>query len=89
MASYKFKIYLIEKNQSSKELLHKVTSILNNRFRNNYSLEIVDILKNPEIAINDNILATPTLLKEYPLPARRIIGDITDEKSFLSILSLS
>ncbi len=48
-----------------------------------YRLEIIDVLKQPELAEADRILATPTLIKELPPPLRRIIGDLSDTEKVL------
>jgi circadian clock protein KaiB len=54
-----------------------------------YQLNIVDVIENPEEAEKKRIMATPTLVKEQPLPERRIIGDLTDVETVLHGLDLS
>lgn len=51
-------------------------------------VEIIDVLENPQMAEDDSILATPTLIKASPVPIRRIIGDLSDEKKVLLGLDL-
>jgi circadian clock protein KaiB len=51
-------------------------------------LVIVDVLTDPQQAEDRRILATPTLIKESPLPQRRIIGDLADAEGLLAALSL-
>ena len=51
-------------------------------------LTIIDVLEQPELAEDSRILATPTLIKISPLPVRRIIGDLSDEKKVCSGLGL-
>ena len=48
-----------------------------------YELQIIDVLENPQMAEDDRILATPTLIKQLPLPLRRIIGDLSDKDKVL------
>lgn len=48
-----------------------------------YELEIIDVLEFPQIAEDENILATPTLIRELPLPLRRVIGDLSDRDKVL------
>lgn len=48
-----------------------------------YDLEIIDVLENPELAEDEKILATPTLIKSLPLPLRRVIGDLSDTEKVL------
>lgn len=89
MDKYRFKIYLVEKSPGSQDLINRITSLFNRKLRNNYSLEIIDIIKNPEVAVKNDILASPTLLKEHPLPSQRIIGNIKDEKTLITMLNLA
>ena len=48
-----------------------------------YVLEIIDVLQFPELAEDEKILATPTLIKSLPLPLRRVIGDLSDKEKVL------
>jgi circadian clock protein KaiB len=48
-----------------------------------YELEIIDVLKNPQLAEDEKILATPTLIKQLPPPLRRVIGDLSDKEKVL------
>ena len=53
-----------------------------------YDLEIIDVLEFPELAEDERILATPTLIKSLPLPLRRVIGDLSDTEKVLLGLQL-
>ncbi len=53
-----------------------------------YELIIIDVLQQPQLAEDEKILATPTLIKEFPPPVRRIIGDLRDTKEVLIVLDL-
>jgi circadian clock protein KaiB len=53
-----------------------------------YDLEIIDVLAHPELAEQDKILATPTLIKQLPPPLRRVIGDLSDSEKVLLGLEL-
>jgi len=48
-----------------------------------YQLEIIDVVEQPQLAENDKILATPTLIKQLPPPLRRVIGDLSDKEKVL------
>jgi circadian clock protein KaiB len=48
-----------------------------------YELQIIDVLAQPQLAENEKILATPTLIKQLPLPLRRVIGDLSDRERVL------
>lgn len=53
-----------------------------------YSLEVVDLLGDPDIAERERVIATPMLVKRSPLPVRRIVGDMSEEKELLEGLGL-
>lgn len=53
-----------------------------------YDLEVVDIYQHPEQAKPEQIVVTPTLIRQYPLPPRRLIGDLSDKERVLTGLGL-
>ncbi|HIJ37755.1 MAG TPA: circadian clock protein KaiB [Rhodospirillaceae bacterium] len=57
-------------------------------FAGQYLIEVVDVLENPQLAEDDNIVAIPTLIRKRPEPIRRIIGDLSDTEKALSVLLL-
>lgn len=53
-----------------------------------YQIEIIDLLKDPQLAKGDQILAVPTLVRKLPVPVRKIIGDLSDTERVLVGLDL-
>jgi circadian clock protein KaiB len=53
-----------------------------------YSLEVIDILENPEVAEKDRIMAVPMLVRREPHPVRKIIGDLSDVETVIAALDL-
>lgn len=53
-----------------------------------YRIEIIDLLKNPQLAQGDQILAVPTLVRKLPVPVRKIIGDLSNTERVLVGLDL-
>jgi len=51
-------------------------------------LDVVDIQQSPELAEEDHILATPTLLKKLPLPVRRMVGDLSNQQDIYVTLDI-
>jgi circadian clock protein KaiB len=68
--------------------LKTLKDILDQEFKGVYALKVIDVLKNPQLAEEDKILATPTLSKILPPPVRKIIGDLTDRERVLIGLDL-
>jgi circadian clock protein KaiB len=48
-----------------------------------YRIEVIDLLKNPQLAKGDQILAVPTLVRKLPEPVRKIIGDLSNKERVL------
>jgi circadian clock protein KaiB len=53
-----------------------------------YQIEIVDLLENPHLAAEDEIIAIPTLVRRLPSPMRKLIGDLSDVDRVLAGLQL-
>jgi circadian clock protein KaiB len=53
-----------------------------------YELEVIDVMLHPELAEQEKVLATPTLIKQLPPPLRRVIGDLSDSEQVLLGLEL-
>lgn len=53
------------------------------------TIEVIDLMRNPELARDDQIVAIPTLVKRLPTPIRRIIGDLSAEEKVLQTLELT
>lgn len=62
--------------------------ICEEQLKGKYHIEVIDLLKNPQIAHIDHILAVPTLVRKLPLPERNIIGDLSNRESVLVGLGL-
>jgi circadian clock protein KaiB len=54
-----------------------------------YELVVIDVLERPQLAEDEKILATPTLVKELPPPLRRVVGDLSDRERILVGLDLA
>ena len=85
---YEFRLYVIDDTPSSKKAITSLKSLLEDEFEGLYSLEIIDLLENPQSAHKDSIFATPTLVKILPPPSRRILGDISNREKVLAGLGL-
>jgi circadian clock protein KaiB len=89
MAKYVLKLYVMGQTPNSLRAIKNLESILSKELKGIYKLKIIDIQKNPKLAEDDKILATPTLTKSLPPPLRRIIGDLSDREKILVGLDLA
>ena len=86
--TYILKLYVAGNTPNSMRALKTLRNILDTEFQGVYALKVIDVLKNPQLAEEDKILATPTLSKILPPPVRRIIGDLSDRERVLIGLDL-
>ncbi len=90
MTSEKWELRLYTAGQTPKSLaaLNNLKRLCDEHLAGRYSLEIVDLLKNPRLAKEDEIVAIPTLVRKLPDPIRKIIGDLSDTERALVGLQL-
>jgi len=86
---YVLKLYVTGQTSSSQKAIKNLENIIKHELRGLYQLKVIDVLKEPRLAEEDKILATPTLTKILPRPIRRIIGDLSDKESVLLGLDLT
>jgi len=63
--------------------------ICEEKLKGKYSIEVVDLLKNPQLGHDDQIFALPTLVRRLPPPVRKIIGDLSDTERVLVGLNIT
>ena len=85
---YVLKLYVTGTTSRSRAALKNIKMILSEAYKEAYSLKVIDVLKQPKLAEDDKILATPTLIKILPPPVARIIGDLLDREKVLLGLDL-
>lgn len=86
---YQLQLYITGHSENSRRAVSNIKAILESRFRQQYDLEIIDIIDHPEAAIKAGIIATPTLIKKIPPPIRKVIGDLSDTDRVLYGLGLT
>jgi len=86
---YILKLYITGQTPNSVRALENLKGICKRELQaGQYELHIIDILKEPQLAEDDKIIATPTLVKKLPPPLRKIIGDLSDKEKVLLGLDL-
>ncbi|HEX4511809.1 MAG TPA: circadian clock KaiB family protein [Burkholderiaceae bacterium] len=86
---YVLRLYVTDATPTSARAIVNARRILEDHLAGRYSLEILDIAEHVDAAASDQIIATPTLLRLFPLPQRRLIGDLSDATRVLKSLGVS
>lgn len=88
MAEYILRLYITGSTPSSQRALANLNRLCAEELDAKYEIQVIDVLANPQLAEDDKILATPTLIKALPPPLRRVIGDLSDNEKVLLGLDL-
>ena len=86
---YILRLFVKGASINSLRAINNVKEICEKYISNNYSLEIVDVHQQKSIAEQENIIALPLLIKSFPYPERRMVGDMSDTPKVLRGLGLS
>jgi circadian clock protein KaiB len=83
LATYLLKLYVTGTSPRAQVAIANLRRICEEELHGEYQLEIIDVLEHPQLAEDEKILATPTLIKQLPPPLRRVIGDLSDKEKVL------
>jgi circadian clock protein KaiB len=82
------RLYVAGQTPKSLAALSNLKKICNEHLTGRYKLHVIDLVKTPQLAQGDQILAIPTLVRNLPVPIRKIIGDLSDLEKVLVGLNL-
>lgn len=85
---YILRLYVTGMTSRSSRAVASLRAICDEYLEGRYDLEVIDIYQHPVLTKGDQIIAAPTLIKQLPLPMRRIIGDMSDRARVLVGLDL-
>lgn len=80
---WQLKLYVAGNTARSVAALENLKHLCETHLAGRYSIEVIDLLVNPKLAAGDQILAVPTLVRKFPEPIRKIIGDLSNEERVL------
>ncbi len=85
---FELRLYIAGQTPRSITALKNITKYCNEHLNGKYTIEVIDLLKNPQLAEGDQIFAIPTLVRKVPQPIRKIIGDLSNEEKVLVGLNI-
>ena len=85
---WELRLYVAGKTARSVAALQNLTALCEEHLRDQYKIEVVDLLVHPKLAKGDQIVAIPTLVRKLPPPIRKVIGDLSDAERTLVGLQL-
>ncbi len=87
VASYVLHLFVSGPAPKTEQTLQRIHALLEQSLPHAYTLKVIDITQHPEQAEREQIAATPTLLRVFPPPSRRIVGEFDDPQRILQILA--
>ncbi len=80
---WQLRLYIAGSTPRAAAAMENLKRLCETHLAGRYSIEVVDLLVNPQLAAGDQILAVPTLVRKFPEPMRKIIGDLSNEQRVL------
>jgi circadian clock protein KaiB len=85
---YVLRLYVTGMTARSVRAVENVRRICSKHLAGAYELQVVDLYQQPDLARQEQVVAAPTLVKKHPLPLRRLVGDMSNERRVLGGLDL-
>jgi circadian clock protein KaiB len=87
-AVWELRLYVAGQTPKSLQAFANLKKICDEHLAGRYKIEVIDLVKNPQLAKGDQIFALPTLVRKLPEPVRKIIGDLSNTERVLVGLEL-
>ncbi len=84
----KLRLYVCGTSPRSAKAISNVRAMCEEHLAGRYDLEVIDLYQRPEMAIKEQVVVAPTLVKELPAPIRKMVGDMSDEDRVLFSLNI-
>ena len=88
MDHYTLKLYVTGRTTQSLCALQALERICKDRLPGRHVIDLVDLLERPDLASHASVIVTPTVVREHPLPERRVVGDFSSEQDVVLGLQL-
>jgi circadian clock protein KaiB len=86
--AWELRLYVAGQTAKSVTAFANLKKICEEHLGDQYRIEVIDLMKNPQLAAGDQILAIPTLVRKLPEPVKKIIGDLSNTQRVLVGLDL-
>jgi circadian clock protein KaiB len=86
--TFELRLYIAGNTPKSVSALKNLKKYCEDYLKGRYSLVVIDLIENPQLAEEDQICYLPTLIRKMPVPVRKIIGDLSNEQKVLVGLNI-
>jgi circadian clock protein KaiB len=88
-AAYIFRLYITGASPNSSRAITNLKALFEKYLESRYELQVIDVYQQPQIARSVDIIALPLLIRKFPLPERRLVGDMSDSEKIRKNLNLA
>jgi circadian clock protein KaiB len=85
---WELRLYVAGQSPKSTAAMINLKKLCETHLAGKYRIEVIDLLKDPQLSVDDQIVAVPTLVRKLPVPMRKIIGDLSNSERTLVGLQL-
>jgi circadian clock protein KaiB len=86
--TWELRLYVAGRSPKSVTAFENLKKLCDEHLAGRYQIEVIDLVKNPQLAAGDQIIAIPTLVRKLPEPLRKIVGDLSNTERTLVGLQL-
>ena len=86
---WELRLYVAGETPRSAEALARLNRICDEHLHGRYTIEVIDLLQNPTLAVGDQIIAIPTVVRKLPAPVKKVIGDLSNLERVIVGLELT
>ena len=86
---YELKLFITGSTPRSLEAIAKIRQVCEAHLKGRYTLDVIDVHQQPQLAVAEQIIALPTLLRKLPPPLRKFLGGFSHEERLLAILGIA
>lgn len=83
LKEWELKIYVAGETDKSRAAIENLRIICDEHMKGRYNIEVIDLMKNPQLAAEDQIFAVPTVIRKLPEPIKKLIGDLSATEKVL------
>lgn len=87
-AEWDLRLYVAGPSTKSISALHNLEQLCEQHLAGRYHIDVIDLVKTPQLARGDQILALPALVRHLPMPIRKVVGDLSDTEQVIVGLDL-
>jgi circadian clock protein KaiB len=80
---WQLRIYVAGETDKSRKAIENLRKVCEEHLQGRYEIEVIDLLKSPQLAAKDQIFAVPTIIRKLPEPLKKLIGDMSVSEKVL------